>query len=441
MRLKAYTKFALSIAITLFIAQAALASNNPKTLAVQAVSDNATESAKAISELREMGQAGLDALFDVYGAEIKALANESAGSQTDALQRISNALDLVSQQRNSYASRLFWYTDFEKAKAAARVSGKPILSLRLLGNLNEEFSCANSRFFRTVLYANKTVADVLRERFILHWKSVRPAPRVTIDYGDGRKLERTLTGNSIHYILAPDGGVIDAMPGLYGPQAFLRGLNQAETIYKLSAGQNESERAAFLNRYHTGRVAEIGKQWAADAAKVGVKIPESIERDEASGKSFDARVAARTAMSKMVSEIGIINAISYDVALLKGATDEVAWAKIAGLHTEDARLDRDSIALVRRQNSSEKGFAINDEQLSRIVANFERYLAFDTVRNEFTMHATLHAWLSTGLRREDVDTFNERVYKEVFMTPNSDPWLGLYSPDTYTALENGGLSK
>ena len=224
-----------------------------------------------------MGQAGLDVLFEVYRAEITSIASgATTTNQNDTFQRISTALDAVSQQRNSYASRLYWYTDFEAAKAAARASGKPILSLRLLGNLNEEYSCANSRFFRTVLYANKTVADVLRERFVLHWKSVRPAPRVTIDYGDGRKLERTLTGNSIHYILSSDGEVLDALPGLYGPQAFLSGIEQAETINKRIAGQSKETRENILARFHRDRVEAIGKQWVADATKVGAKIPEPI---------------------------------------------------------------------------------------------------------------------------------------------------------------------
>ena len=48
-----------------------------------------------------------------------------------------------------YTSQLYWYTDLEAAKAQAKRLGKPILSLRLLGKLTDEFSCANSRFFRT----------------------------------------------------------------------------------------------------------------------------------------------------------------------------------------------------------------------------------------------------------------------------------------------------
>ncbi|HKB39936.1 MAG TPA: hypothetical protein VKD72_26105, partial [Gemmataceae bacterium] len=123
---------------------------------------------------------------------------------------------------------MFWYTDLDEAKKAARESGKPILSLRMMGRLTDEFSCANSRFFRTTLYANETISQLLRDRFVLHWKSVRPVPKVTIDFGDGRVLERTLTGNSIHYVLDDQGRVLDGLPGLYGPQQFERWLQEMQ---------------------------------------------------------------------------------------------------------------------------------------------------------------------------------------------------------------------
>jgi hypothetical protein len=83
------------------------------------------------------------------------------------------------------------YTDLEKAQAASKQTGRPILSLRLLGRLDEELSCANSRFMRTALYANQEISGILRDRFILDWQSVRPVPKISIDFGDGRRLERT----------------------------------------------------------------------------------------------------------------------------------------------------------------------------------------------------------------------------------------------------------
>ena len=203
-----------------------------ETLALKAVSENSAEASPAIAELRARGPAGLRALFRSYEREINEQVSHPLLDATPQWQRLSAALDAVSQQKDSYLSGLYWYTDFDQAKAAARAQGKPILSLRLLGKLNEEYSCANSRFFRTVLYSNAEMSIMLRERFILHWESVRPVPRVTIDFGDGRKLERTLTGNSIHYILDAEGRPLDALPGLYGFWPFFRGLEHAEEVFK-----------------------------------------------------------------------------------------------------------------------------------------------------------------------------------------------------------------
>src|ERR1051325_4935370 len=156
-------------------------------------------------------------------------------------QRITKALDSVSGQKNSYISGLYWYSDLDDAKKAAKESGKPILSLRLLGKLTDDLSCANSRFFRTVLYPNAQVSAVLRDRFVLHWQSMRPAPIITVDFGDGRKLQRTITGNSIHYVLDQSGQPIEALPGLYGPEAFVRALTEAEQLFKSLAGKSDWE--------------------------------------------------------------------------------------------------------------------------------------------------------------------------------------------------------
>ena len=95
----------------------------------------------------------------------------------------------------------------------------------MLGKLTDEFSCANSRFFRTSLYSNKEISNYLRDNFVLHWQSVRPVPRVTIDFGDGRKLERTLTGNSAHYVLTARRPAARRAAGPVQPAAVHRMVN------------------------------------------------------------------------------------------------------------------------------------------------------------------------------------------------------------------------
>ncbi len=152
-----------------------------QAFARQAVAENDAERSRAIEVLRQAGPSGLDALFVAHRAAILSAeaADQPAGAAGDsAWERLRQALDAVGGQRDCAASHLYWYTDLDQAKAAAQQSGKPILSLRMLGKLTDEYSCANSRFFRSTLYANQAVSRLLRDRFVLHWQSERPVPVV-----------------------------------------------------------------------------------------------------------------------------------------------------------------------------------------------------------------------------------------------------------------------
>ena len=134
-----------------------------RALAVTAAGEDADAAKAAISRLRAMGPQGLKALIDAH-SDLIARHSGAPAAREDAGQaaqwgRLRDAMDAVAAQKDAYASGLYWYTDLDAAKAAARASGKPILSLRLLGTLDSEYSCANSRYFRTVLYANKDVLE------------------------------------------------------------------------------------------------------------------------------------------------------------------------------------------------------------------------------------------------------------------------------------------
>ena len=415
--------------LALFSTQISYAANSTEALARKAVSENATEASPAIEELRALGPAGLKVLMDQYRDEINRHVADPSLASDVRWQRITSALDTVAQQKNSYIAGLYWHTNLEDAKKASAAANKPILSLRLLGKLTDEFSCANSRFFRAVLYSNAEVSAYLREHYVLHWQSVRPVPKVTIDYGDGRKLERTLTGNSIHYVLDSEAHPIDALPGLYGPQAFHRALGIAETLMKELAGKTGAQRNAMLENYHNQQLNRIAREWIVDINRTGGKVP-GVRTD---GRGSALSVAP-LAVTKMATERPILLATERTIEEFGKVTDEAAWKKIAALHPQDAALDQRSIALIKRQNPS-----LTNAEMARLLRKFQELIALDTIRNEYILHSKLYAWLMRDPERRDLEKLNEKVYASLFLTPDSDPWLGLVSTDVYTALDNGGI--
>ena len=124
------------------------------------------------------------------------------------------------------------------------------------------------------------------------------------------------------------------------------------------------------------------------------------------------------------------------------------WQRIANLHRTDVKLDRRSVALMRKLNPSAvlagsraATKRMIEDPLLRVIRKFEDSIALDTVRNEYMLHRQIHDWYLDGDLPADVDALNERVYAELFLTPSSDPWLGLAPQDTFTALANEGIQR
>jgi len=283
---------------------------------------------------------------------------------------------------------------------------------------------------------------MLREKLILYWESERPVPRVTVDFGDGRKLERTLTGNSIHYILSSDGRLIDALPGLYGPGAFLGSLKQMERSFKESA---QSQNSKPVVSYARARLNAIDVDWYTDIQKTGGNIPVGLVVVEQNVEGTPTAIAAaRYAMTKRTTEANLLKSVIEAPAALETITDQDTWNKIAQLHIADAQLDARSIGLIRRQTRkalSADGSSKNDDKtFAVLIQKLQQSVALDTVRNEYLLHTKIYGWQLAD-KESDVNKLNKRVYAELFLTPASDPWLGLFAPEVYTALEGGGISR
>lgn len=396
-------------------------------LARQALSERADPVQRA-AELRRHGRPAFEALLR------QAEQMGVLGPDIDAL------LDGVAAQRYARYARLYWHTSLDEALAQARELDRPVLSLRLLGQLTEDLSCANSRFFRVVLYPDPAVRQLLEERFVLHWSSERPAPKVTVDYGDGRKLVRTVTGNSVHYVLDARGRVLDALPGLQDPASFRGALESGVSLFALGR-LDDPDFAAALADHHGKAVDAVADAWRRELGAVGIDVPPTT-RSVAQGPRVPARSAAVLAMSKALVERPLLDPLVPPEGTQQ-ENDEEVWGKLGELRRPTSKLSQPSRRLIRELlpqvlDSEGRLTNLDERALEDMVDRFERILAVDTQKNRLLLTRRVHERLR-DLPLEPFEDFNAWVYASLFETPREDPWLGLVEPGTFSALPREGI--
>lgn len=430
----------------------------------------AAAEAAVVDRLRAEGQAAVDRLRE----QRRQLLDRTAIDRV-ALQRLEARIDQVAGARYSSRSGLFWHTDWTRAQKEAQRTGKPILSLRMLGKLTDEYSCANSRFFRTTLYVSPSIARQLRERFVLHWRTFRPAPVMTIDFGDGRVLRRTITGNSAHYLLTADGRPLDVLPGMYAPRAFAAWLKRADELHRRFTSAASGQQEIVLRRYHHQRLEQIARDRANDLARLvartrgpgGRPAFPALENAAQVGSQQQAAPTlsvrrparkpttrptaaegARIAAPKRAVEAPLIDAatrsrlVRRTIQPLAGPpAPRAQFRQLADLHPEFRELDRATLAVIRTENpaATESQPDRGSERVwQRMLERFRQEIAIDTLRNEYELHRRLHQRFANGQAEREVEPLNRWVYAALFEMPAEDPWLGLAPANVYSGLVNNG---
>jgi hypothetical protein len=98
-----------------------------------------------------------------------------------------------------------------------------------------------------------------------------------------------------------------------------------------------------------------------------------------------------------------------------------------------------AIAILRRDRPqrADETDAAHAQRIDALVRKTADDLALDTLVNEIRLHYQVHRWFLAGEIDGDFATVNERVYRELFGTPRSDPWLGLRDDASYDGLREG----
>jgi hypothetical protein len=178
-----------------------------------------------------------------------------------------------------------------------------------------------------VLYGNSKLSAWLRNNFVLHWKSTRPVPKITIDFGDGRVLERTITGNAFHYVLDSNGRFADAIPGLMGAEPFKAAVNKARLFAVRSTSLDDDAYASARSEWHARQYDNNLVRWNEDLSAVdgstSRKQPEHPSATDAISRAFgkdsiegtvvrkitpDAESAIRRAPTKTAAQAPVLDA-------------------------------------------------------------------------------------------------------------------------------------
>lgn len=427
---------------------------------VLADSDDQERRLAIVTELRRGAGPGLDALIAEY---------ERRAPGLDAAEQAAwrGLIDEVAGQRDAIYGGMFWRRDLEGAKAEAAATGKPILSLRLLGELDSEFSCANSRMFRTLLYADPELANWLEHSFVLHWSSERPVPRIEIDFGDGRVVERTITGNSAHFVLDAQGRSLDVIPGLWASERFRSALERSLELHAaLADTRSDADWAARLAEHHEARLDAAARELAGELRRI---------RGPGSPKPAEVRSWLATAPNEAGAPVPALEAVPMAVAKVKiegpvlaaaprqlggvapgqgadlratgpGPADDLERLMIGTRITGTLALHRNSKAIIAGERPLEglvEGAGARAEAAAGLERTLLASLRQDTAQNALELHPRVHAELARRARAGEALDFaavDRWIYAELFQTPADDPWLGMIDPEIYTGLVRAGLA-
>jgi hypothetical protein len=237
-----------------------------------------------------------------------------------------------------------------------------------------------------VLFSSDAVAKVMNDQFEPVWVSVRDVPTVTIDFGGGKTITRTLNGNVATYALRPDGTVLDILPGIYQPEEYIKQLGQMALLNRFvtffDPGKPKETVAVKLTEYH--------KQQAELLA--GGKEPGQFE--------FNPRAA--------VSKSRIENPVKF---------------VIAGQQVPHAEKSDDTPAQIAVQQHKSADRKPAESKAAETLRGWKE-MADDTKLNETTHRKAIHAHLAQagGVQPKDVTKW---LYKEVLHADLDDPYLGL----------------
>jgi hypothetical protein len=259
-----------------------------------------------------------------------------------------------------------------------------------------------------VLLSDPEVIRFVNENFVACWQMVRPVPQVTIEFGDGRKLKRTLGGNTVMEICLPDGRVVDAFPGLYVPEDFLKEAGQSlELVRELGPSRMTDRVAAEVIAWHRARSATppaVPVRLSVEKALVESPLLRALRANPGTPPPTDLLVAdLGRARVPLGAEEGPAAALARFSRQLEEISKQPATAEQLG----------------ERFVRLPEGQRPTPEQLGAMA------LRVDSRTNLNWVRPAVHLLFAGYDRLPENRQCRDRVFQQILHIPVDDPYLGL----------------
>jgi hypothetical protein len=259
---------------------------------------------------------------------------------------------------------------------------------------------------RAVLLSDTRVISFIRENFVACWQSVRPVPKVTIDFGNGKTLKRTLGGNTVIEVRLPDGRVVDAFPGLYTPEDFLKEAGETLALVR-SLEPGSTEESAAVLAWHRAR----------GMGRPRVPIPISLEKSMVESpllRALRANPGAPVPTDLLMRELGRAGPAIEAAEEPKAALTRISrW--LEDVSKQPATVEQ----LRQRFLPLPEGRRPTPEQLGEMA------LQIDSRTNRDWVRPAVHLLFTAYDRLPQDHACRDTVFRQLLHLPVEDPYLGL----------------
>lgn len=276
-----------------------------------------------------------------------------------------------------------------------------------------------------MLLSDTQFANKIGSQVVTGWESIRPVPKVHIDFGNGKTLDRTLAGNTVIYLCAPDGMVIDAFPGVYTPADMLATLQPALDWYAANRNSDPMKMADALSEWHLQSASAVIRQEAirTTMSKAFVESP-LLDALGVGGVQVasSGKLMSKDSVRRIFDETDETDGTA-EITVGKAAIESPILDRLADIKAITASSSR-LVDISKIPTSTEKlkaKFKIDPKDADAA----RKILVIDSTANVQVVRPFTHMLLGCYSKPLLPSDLTQKIYKDMLHIAIDDPYLGL----------------